>query len=208
MTDDSEWWTQHVLILLGDPSLAPWTLDPLPLQIEAPADYGPGYQTLTVRVLAGGSPRASVKVVLLKEGDFLLTAATIAAGEAIFAFIPRGPGNLLVGASAPDCTLAVAVIARALRQKNESKMQNKTKRERNKLSSKTPAKMEFFEEHHMREAVLIDADNAQPSSSKDCWRRWPASEPQRAGPFTETGHPPPIPGKKCSHTPSSPSAVR
>lgn len=112
MTDDSEWWTHHVLILLGDPSISPWTLDPLPLQIEAPSDYGPGYQTLTLRVrAAGGSPRAGVRVMLLKDGDFVLSATTDAAGEAAFSFIPRGPGEIRVGAAAPDCTLAEAVIS-------------------------------------------------------------------------------------------------
>lgn len=112
MTDDSEWWTHHVLILLGDPSISPWTLDPLPLQIEAPSDYGPGYQTLTLRVrAAGGSPRAGVRVMLLKDGDFVLSATTDAAGEAAFSFIPRGPGEIRAGAAAPDCALAEAVIS-------------------------------------------------------------------------------------------------
>ncbi len=111
MTDDSEWWTHHVLILLGDPSLSPWTLDPLALSIEVPADYGPGYQTLSVRVrVAGGAPRAGVRVTLMKADDFLLSAQTDAAGEAVFSFIPRGPGEIRVGAFAPDCTLATAVI--------------------------------------------------------------------------------------------------
>lgn len=112
MTDDSEWWTHHVLILLGDPSLPPWTLDPLPLQIEAPTHYGPGYQTLTIRVRAmGGVPRSGVHVTLLKEDDFLLTAETNASGEATFAFIPRGPGEIHVGASMPHFTLSTVVIA-------------------------------------------------------------------------------------------------
>lgn len=112
MTDDSEWWTHHVLILLGDPSLSPWTQDPLSLQIEAPSHYGPGYQTLTIRVSQmGGVSRSGVRVTLLKENDFLLTAETNASGEATFSFIPRGPGDIHVGASMPNFTFSTVVIA-------------------------------------------------------------------------------------------------
>ncbi len=103
MTDDSEWWTHHVLILLGDPSLPVWTLDPTALTIEAPSAYGPGWQTLSVTVRSGGAPRANVTVTFRKEGDFEVTTVTDAAGVASVSFIPRGPGPVRVGAVAPGC---------------------------------------------------------------------------------------------------------
>ncbi|PKN23828.1 MAG: hypothetical protein CVU65_13445 [Deltaproteobacteria bacterium HGW-Deltaproteobacteria-22] len=105
MTDDSEWWTHHVLILLGDPSLPVWTQDPLKLELETPATYGPGYQTITVTVrVAGGSTRAGVSVTFHKPGDFRVTLPTDDNGQVSFSFIPRGPEFLHVGASAPDCS--------------------------------------------------------------------------------------------------------
>jgi hypothetical protein len=111
MTDDSEWWTHHVLILLGDPSLPVWTLDPLALTLEAPAVYGPGWQLLSVTVRAGGVPRAGVTVTFRKEGDFLVSTVTDASGVATLSFVPRGPGTIRIGATAPDCAFAEAVVA-------------------------------------------------------------------------------------------------
>jgi hypothetical protein len=111
MTDDSEWWTHHVLILLGDPSLPVWTLDPLALTIEAPAVYGPGWQSLSVTVRAGGAPRAGATVTFRKEGDFLVSVITDASGVATLSFLPRGPGQIRIGAAAPDYAWTEAVVA-------------------------------------------------------------------------------------------------
>jgi len=112
MTDDSEWWTHHVLILLGDPSLAMGTQDPLQLELEAPPTYGPGWQTLTVTArVAGGGTRAGVAVTFHKPGDFLVTLSTDDAGQAAFSFIPRGPGPLHVGVAAPDCSFIHTTVA-------------------------------------------------------------------------------------------------
>jgi hypothetical protein len=112
MTDDSEWWTHHVLILLGDPSLPVWTQDPLKLELEAPETYGPGYQTITVTVrVAGGGTRAGVAVTFHKPGDFRVTLSTDNNGQVSFSFIPRGPGFLHVGATAADCSFISTRIA-------------------------------------------------------------------------------------------------
>ncbi len=107
MTDDSEWWTHHVLILLGDPSLSPWTQDPLQLTIQTPETYGPGYQTLTVGVeVASGGSRQGIAVSFHKEDDFWVTLYTDANGQVSFSFIPRGPGVIHVGATGPNLSFA------------------------------------------------------------------------------------------------------
>jgi hypothetical protein len=113
MTDDAEWWTQMILILLGDPALALWTAEPRLLRLEAPATYGPGYQELTVRVVdaADGAPVPDATVMLVKDGDLLLRSSSGADGSAVFRFLPYGPAPLAVRASGTNLVPADATIA-------------------------------------------------------------------------------------------------
>ncbi len=99
MTDDSEWWTQHAVILLGDPSLEIHRDRLEPLFIAAPKSYGPGYGEVMVTVTdSTGAPVEGATVELFKVGDFYLTAITGSDGAARFTFIPNGPEPLHVGA--------------------------------------------------------------------------------------------------------------
>jgi hypothetical protein len=104
MNDASERWTQLVTILLGDPSLRMWSAPCRAVAVDAPADYGPGYQelVLTVTDAAGGSPVAGATVVLRKEGDFLLRGLTDDAGAVTFSFLPRGADDLELMVTGPD----------------------------------------------------------------------------------------------------------
>jgi hypothetical protein len=103
-TDDSERWTQLVTILLGDPSLRPWTGTARQVALEAPTGYGPGYQELTARVTdpSSGGPVAGVLVVLGKPGDFVLRGETGPDGAVVFRFIPNGPAEMTLQANGPN----------------------------------------------------------------------------------------------------------
>jgi|GEM_PF-2088338 len=102
VSDDTEWWTLLAVILLGDPALPVWTGTPRPIELTAPATYGPGWQELTVRVTEpGGIPAPHVTVVALKDGDFVLRGTTDHDGNVTFRFLPTGPAEIAVRATAP-----------------------------------------------------------------------------------------------------------
>ncbi len=113
INDASERWTQLIVILLGDPSLRLWIADAVALEVDHPADYGPGYQELvvTVREAANGDPKTNATVVLHKDGDFLIQKKTGAQGQATFRFVPYGPGELEVGVSGTNLLPQFATIA-------------------------------------------------------------------------------------------------
>ena len=111
MTDESEWWTHHGVILLGDPSLRIWTAPRPRLTLEAPATYGPGFNELWVTVRdEGDQPAAGVTVRLFKADDLYLEQTTGEDGRARFAFVPYGPGELLLGATSPTDTPVYAAV--------------------------------------------------------------------------------------------------
>ncbi len=98
MDDDTEWFTQIVVTLLGDPSIDVYTGKPEPLFLDAPLEYGPGYQEMSVDVTCGeGEPVHGVTVGLWKRGDFFVEAETDEYGRASFSFIPYGPDDLYAG---------------------------------------------------------------------------------------------------------------
>ena len=106
VTDDSEYWTQMIAVLLGDPALPVWTADPVPFALAAPASYSPGYQDLTVTVTSGGLPVTGATVTLLKSGDFVLRATSDGVGQATFSFMPIGRASLEVAAAFPGAITA------------------------------------------------------------------------------------------------------
>jgi Peptidase family C25 len=111
MTDDSEWWTQHVVYLMGDPSLRFWVSNPEKLIIEAPQTYSYGFNSLTITVKnAANSPVAGMKVFLGKPGDFKLEGLTDSNGEVVFEFVPVGAENLYVGLDSLDYKYKVTQI--------------------------------------------------------------------------------------------------
>jgi hypothetical protein len=102
VTDDSERWTQLISILLGDPSLRVWTAAAAPLEVTAPAIYGPGYQQLAVEVRSeAAQPVAGATVVCAKQDDFLIRTTTGADGVATCTFVPYGPAPLRIGVTGP-----------------------------------------------------------------------------------------------------------
>ena len=110
--DATEWWTQHVVTLLGDPSLEIFPQKPALLTLDVPQEYGPGYQDLTVVVTGESSqPVADVTVAVWKSDDFLLEASTDSAGVATFSFIPYGPGELWVGAHGEGFAPVTAIVS-------------------------------------------------------------------------------------------------
>ncbi|MBN2724170.1 MAG: hypothetical protein JXR95_08885 [Deltaproteobacteria bacterium] len=97
MTDDSEWWTSHAIILLGDPSLRIPVNDMNYFSIETPVVYGPGINDLSLIVKnSGGEALSGAKVSLFKEGDFRIEGISDNQGHVTFNFIPRGPGEINV----------------------------------------------------------------------------------------------------------------
>ncbi len=102
VNDDTERWTQLIVILLGDPALRIWRDEAIEIEADHPQSYGPGYQELTVTVTRSGDTVAGATVVLSKPGDFLLREETGADGSATFEFIPYGPDTLSLAVTGPS----------------------------------------------------------------------------------------------------------
>ncbi|MBU1238429.1 carboxypeptidase regulatory-like domain-containing protein [Myxococcota bacterium] len=114
MTDDSEWWTQHAVILLGDPSLAIHKQRLEALQLELAGSYLPGYNDLELTLTdSSGVPIPGATVSIFKPGDFYLSATTDANGEARFSFVPYGPRDIQVGATMEGYFSAHATVTPA-----------------------------------------------------------------------------------------------
>jgi len=109
-TDDSEFWTHLAVVLLGDPALPVWTDEPRVATLDAPPTYGPGYNELTLTVMAGGAPLAGASVVAVKQGDFVLRGTTDAEGRVTFRFVPYGPKPLTIQASSPNVVPARVTV--------------------------------------------------------------------------------------------------
>ncbi|MBU1219160.1 hypothetical protein KKF34_06040 [Myxococcota bacterium] len=111
MTDDSEWWTSHVIILLGDPSLRIWTMNFERIYLETPLKYGPGYNELTVTVKdVNGSPLEGIWVTASKGTDFIIKNTSDSDGKVTFRFVPDGPGNINITASSENYFSTVVKI--------------------------------------------------------------------------------------------------
>ena len=107
VNDDTERWTQLIVILLGDPALRIWRDEAIEIGADVPQSYGPGYQELAVTVTAdgdtaAGDPVAGATVVLSKPEDFLLRQETGADGTASFGFIPHGPETMTLAVTGPS----------------------------------------------------------------------------------------------------------
>jgi hypothetical protein len=102
--DESERWTQLVVILLGDPSMAVWGSSCREISVESPEDYTAGYNEMTVRVVTASNrePVEGATAVLHKPGDFLIRLETDAAGTAVFHFVPYGPADMTLTVTGPD----------------------------------------------------------------------------------------------------------
>ncbi|MGM0595592.1 MAG: C25 family cysteine peptidase [Myxococcota bacterium] len=98
MTDDSEWWTHHAIILLGDPSIK-LQVEQLPyLQVEIPDTFTFGYNEMNIVVKdERGNPLEGSRVFLYKVDDFYLEATTDQQGNAFFGFLPYAPRQIEVG---------------------------------------------------------------------------------------------------------------
>jgi hypothetical protein len=103
MNNESERWTQLVVVLLGDPSLRLWTEGGAAIDVTHPAVYGPGFNEMVVEVRAAGTgqPVPGAIVVIHKQDDLLLRAQTDVEGNATFRFVPYGPADLQVGVAGP-----------------------------------------------------------------------------------------------------------
>lgn len=102
-TDDTEWWTQMEVILLGDPSLAVWTDDPKEIEIVTSDTYQPGYNELLVRVIdINQNSISGVMVTLYKPDELLFRAITDSNGEVTFRFFARPSGSIFIGVSGPN----------------------------------------------------------------------------------------------------------
>ena len=113
MTDDSERWTQLVVILLGDPALRLWTRAATAIEVIHPAEYGPGFNQLTIEVRSRetGLPIADATVVVRKADDFLIRRHTGADGRTTFRFVPYDPLELEVGVTGPGLLPEFTTIA-------------------------------------------------------------------------------------------------
>ena len=99
--DSEERWTQFSQILLGDPSLRVWRVEPVSALVSHPADLTLGGGPVSVGVTAGGSPLEGATVCLFKDGDDYETAVTDAAGQANLTFLPDRPGTARLTVTAP-----------------------------------------------------------------------------------------------------------
>ncbi|MGM0597955.1 MAG: C25 family cysteine peptidase [Myxococcota bacterium] len=111
VTDEREWWTQHVLILLGDPSLRIRTEQAREVEVILPETYTPGYQTIEIQVKdMAGEPVSDAIVSFYKLKDIYLKSITDQDGKASFSFIPYSLKYIEVGVSGADIVPTSAVI--------------------------------------------------------------------------------------------------
>jgi predicted enzyme related to lactoylglutathione lyase len=100
ITEEREWWTQHVVTLFGDPSMRVVKESLQAVEIDAPESYGPGYQELTIYIkTTNGDPVNGATVVISKAEDFVIKVITDIEGKALFHFIPYQMRSITVGVS-------------------------------------------------------------------------------------------------------------
>jgi hypothetical protein len=111
ITDEREWWTQHVLVLLGDPSLRIRTEQAREVEIILPETYTAGYQTIEIQVNdLEGQPVSDAVVSFYKFNDIYLKSTTDQDGKVSFSFIPYSLKYIEVGVSGGDIIPTSAVI--------------------------------------------------------------------------------------------------
>ncbi|MBU1537948.1 hypothetical protein KKF84_21730 [Myxococcota bacterium] len=111
ITEEREWWTQQVLILLGDPALRVLLGNLEVVTLDAPATFGPGFQEMTVTVQnEAHQPVAGATVTLVKADDFVIKSVTDAQGQATFRFIPSGRRAMQLGVAGRGISPAVTTV--------------------------------------------------------------------------------------------------
>jgi len=104
------------LNLLGDPEMPVWVGSPDTLQVSHAARIGDAAQSFTVNVACNQKPVAGAVVCLTLEGK-ALSAKCDAAGTAVLAVSPMGPGSMAVLVTAPNALpyqASVAIVSLSL----------------------------------------------------------------------------------------------
>lgn len=100
--DTSARWTQFSQILLGDPDIPIWTLEPADLTVTAPATPALGDDLIPVSVQRGGNPVEGARICLEKPGDAYAVVLTDATGTALVPFRPKTAGPFAISVTATN----------------------------------------------------------------------------------------------------------
>jgi len=92
-------WHQYQLNLLGDPEMEIWTFTPGSLRVLSPDSLPQGPFSLSVSVMAGGTPISGALATLLQNGELIACGQTGQNGVAALNLVPQGPDSLLLTAT-------------------------------------------------------------------------------------------------------------
>jgi hypothetical protein len=101
-------WCFYDCNVLGDPAMAMYGDNPIPLTVNFPSSVLIGSATMNVNVLSGGSPKAGLNCVVIKNGVMVGSGITDAAGSAVISFDPlvQDAGDAQLWVSGYNCTPA------------------------------------------------------------------------------------------------------
>lgn len=90
--DNVQRWEQNTVLLLGDPQIELWTVQPVALTVTAPSNMTLADTSVTVTVLRGGTPCQGAQVCVMKTGEDYRVGTANSSGQVTLPFRPQTLG--------------------------------------------------------------------------------------------------------------------
>src|SRR6185369_16537338 len=100
--DNVQRWEQNTVLLLGDPQIELWTVQPVALTVTAPSSITLADTSVTVTVFRGGTPCQGAQVCVMKLGEDYRVGSANSSGQVTLPFRPQTLGAASLTVTFPN----------------------------------------------------------------------------------------------------------